>query len=109
MFMDAVGIIISIFAAFFSSGLLLGLKWFYSHMKGNQEFREDIIKQTTIYLGEVKNLKEGVLMGNERMTEMFAEELHPLSAKVKRLKKGLNIVEDRVNINRTSFDDLTLE
>lgn len=107
--MKAVDIVITIFAAFFSGGLLLGLKWFYAHMTGNQEFREIMIKQTTDQTNKVHNIEKEILTANEKMTEMFAEEFHPLNAKVKRLKNGLNIVEDKSKLKRTNFDDLAFE
>lgn len=97
--------IITAIGGFVSASALLAMKWFYAHMKGSQEFREKMIKETTAQGAEVNGLRNDIKQSNEAFTKMFAEELHPLSNRVKRLKNGLNKVEEKSKLPKTTFEE----
>ena len=69
------------------------------------EYREKIMRAHFEQADEVKGLRRDIKDSYESIIAMFAEELHPLSARVKRLKRGLNIVESKNSIPLTSFED----
>lgn len=98
-------VIVTIVGSFAVSAALLAMKWFYAHMNGSQEFREKMIKETTSQGAEVNGLRNDIKQSNEAFTKMFAEELHPLSNRVKRLKNGLNKVEEKSKLPKTTFEE----
>lgn len=102
--MEIIYVIVGIFGTFLSTIGVMGLKWFYAHMKSQQKFREETLIERVENTNMIKGLRNDIIKSHDSFTEMFAEELHPINDRVGKLKSGLNKVEEKIKLPKTSFE-----